>query len=116
MKTKLLICLALVLSSGLLGCSTVSDQDTCKKVTTAINQEDWVALRKLVKPEMKANGFITLWENNAKTGHAVRVGKLVNEEKNSAIYLDGQPCSKYSYALENKDGTPNPHWLQILFR
>jgi hypothetical protein len=116
MKPKLILCLALALSCGLLGCSTVTHQDICKKVTTAINKEDWAALRKLVKPEMKANGFITMWENYAKTGHAVRVGKFVSEEKNSTIYLDGEPCAKYSYILENKDGTPNPHWLQIMVR
>lgn len=84
-------------------------------VIDAINREIWAALRKLAKPGMRANEYIKLWENSAKIGHPVRVGKLINVERDSR-YLDDKPCTLYSFALENRDGTLNPHWLQISVR
>ena len=115
-KTWFIFCLALVLSGVLFGCSSIRRQEIGKRVTTAINKEDWVALRKLAKPGMRANEYISSWENSARAGHSVCVGKLLNVEKDSQYYLDNQPCTTYSFALENRDGTPNPHWLQILIR
>jgi hypothetical protein len=85
-------------------------------VTNAINAEDWDALRRLAKPGMGANEYITKWENSGRTGQAVRVGRLRNVMMDSTYSLDGKPCAEYSFALENKDGTLNPHWLQILVR
>lgn len=111
MKPKLILCLALVLSGVLVGCSSISRKNPCETVTTAINREDWVTLRRLAKPGMVANDYIPKWEK-----HPVRVGKLIRIEKDSQYHLDGKPCTIYSFEWESKDGTPNPHWLQILVR
>jgi hypothetical protein len=113
-KSKLIFGLALILSGALSGCSTVSRQDPCEVVINAINQEDWPALRKLAKPGMRANDYITMWENSARAGHDVRVGKLLTVEPKSEMH--DLTCIKYSFALSNKDGTANPHLLQIWVR
>jgi len=81
-------------------------------VTNAINCGDWNTLRRLAKPGMGANEWITMWENSKRSGHGVRVGKLVNVERDAEY--NGKRCTKYSFALENEDGTANPRWLQIL--
>lgn len=83
----------------------------CETVTTAINEGDWNTLRMLVKPGMRANEYITLWANAKKTGHAVQVGRLLNVE--TVAGTSRKPYKLYSFSLENKDGTVNPHWLQI---
>jgi hypothetical protein len=61
---------------------------------------------------MRANEWITMWENSKRSGHGVRVGTLVNVERDAEY--NGKRCTKYSFAFENEDGTANPHWLQIL--
>jgi hypothetical protein len=85
-------------------------------VTNAINRADWDVLRRLAKSGMIANGSIRSWENYEHTGYPVRVGKLISVEKESQYDLDGKPCTKYSFELESKDGTPSPHQLQVLIR
>src|ERR1041385_2181895 len=91
--------------------SSTSDQrSSYEVVTNAIDRGDWDALRRLVKPGMRANENITMWENSQRTGHAVRVGKQISVERDAE--LNGKRCTKYSFALENKDGTISPHWLR----
>jgi len=119
MKSKLILCLALVLSGGWFGCSTTKPNQFVasiqpspyEAVTAAINKQDWVALQRLAKPGMKANDYIPKWEKNP-----VRVGKLISVEKDSKYYLDGKPCTIYSFNWETKDGTPSLHQLQVLVR
>jgi len=83
-------------------------------VTNAINRGDWRSLRGLAKPGMKANEAITLWENAERSGHGFSVGKQVSIEKNAEFA--GRRCTKYSFALENKDGRASPHRLQVVIR
>ena len=116
MKLKLILCLALVLSGGLFGCSSVANRNPYEAVTTAINKEDWLALHQLTKPGMRANEYATMFENAAKTGHPMRVGKLISVEKNSKYYLDGKPCTTYSFAWETTGGTASVGELQVLTR
>jgi hypothetical protein len=85
-------------------------------VTNAISRGDWDVLRKLTTPGMRANEYVTMWENSERINHPVRVGKLLSVGKSSSYYLDGKPCTTFSFALEDKDGSPNPHLLQILMR
>jgi len=115
MKPKLILCLALVLSGGLFGCSSIGGQTPYSEVTNAINDADWSALRKLTTPEMTANRYISLWESEARSNNPIHVAKLVRVE-NSQYNVDGQPCMVYSFALEYKNGKPNPHLLQVLTR
>lgn len=91
-------------------------QGNYEMVTNAFNRADWGALRRLAKPGMKANEYIKLWESYERAGHPVRVGKLLSVEKNSQYYLDGKPCTTYSFELESKDGTPSVHRLQVVVR
>jgi hypothetical protein len=116
MDPKLILCLALVLSGGLSGCSSVASRNPYEAVTTAINNEDWIALHQLTKPGMRANEYAAMLENSAKAGHPLRVGKLISVEKNSKYYLDGKPCTTYSFAWETKDGTASVGELQVLVR
>lgn len=118
MNPKLILGLVLILSGGLLGCSTtarhssaIADQAPYEVVTAAINHEDWVALRRLAKPGMRANDYIPKWEKNP-----VRVGKLVRVERDAKYDLDGKPCTIYSFDWESKDGTRGVHQLQVLVR
>jgi hypothetical protein len=90
------------------------DRTACDLVTKAIDRGDWNTLLKLAKPGMRANESIAMWENFQRSGRAVRVGKLIGVEKNAA--LNAQQCTKYSFALESKDGTASAHWLQVLVR
>jgi hypothetical protein len=82
-----------------------------EKVTAAIDREDWDALRALTKPGMKANDYIRKWEHNP-----FRVGKLISVEKKPEFFLDGKPCTSYSFRLDFKNGSKNVHWLEILVR
>jgi len=88
--------------------------EICDTVTTAINRADWATLRVLTQPAMMANGYITSLENAARTGHPVHVGKLVNSE--TVPRMSGPPQVIYSFAIENKGETPNPHSLRIKVR
>jgi len=90
-------------------------------VTNAINQEDWAALRKLTKPAMLANNYGKGFEaeinepNPRPKRHAdYLVGKFLMVQ--SMLGVDGTTNNVYSFQLENKDGTVNPHWLQIAVR
>jgi hypothetical protein len=93
---------------------TSDDRGSYDVVTNAIDRGDWYALRRLAKPGMRANEYIMMWENPARAGHAVRVGKQTSVEKDAE--LNGQRCTKYSFALETTDGTASVHVLQILVR
>ena len=109
MKSKSLLGFALALGiCGLLGCKSLAPQDPCNAVVTALNNENWAALREMTPTDSHARGWIDAWER-----HPVRVGKLMDTREGSAF---GQPCTIYSFALQNKDGTVNPHWLQIAVR
>ena len=88
--------------------------EICDAVTMAINRSDWATLRLLTKPTMTANGYITSLENAESSGHPVHVGKMVNSE--TVPRMSGPPQVIYSFAIENKDGTPNPHSLRIKVR
>ena len=93
----------------------ISDRrSSCEVETNAIDRGDWDTLRKLAKPGMRANEYITMWENSQRTGHAVRVGKLINVERDAE--LNGKRCTKYSFALETMDGTISIHSLLVLVR
>ncbi len=92
----------------------IMDHDgTYEAVTKALNHEDWAAVRKLARPGMRANDYIVLWQNSALSGHPIRVGKLASVVNDR---LNGTPCKKYSFELENKDGTTSPHMLEVLVR
>ncbi|HWD93527.1 MAG TPA: hypothetical protein VG938_14395 [Verrucomicrobiae bacterium] len=79
----------------------------CRLVTNAINHEDWNSLRKMVKPGMLANNYL----NSSKPHIDYSVGKLLLVQ--GRIDADGRSNEVYSFALENKNGSVNPHWLQI---
>ncbi len=87
---------------------------TIATITDAINVGDWAKLRKLAKPGMRANEFITMWEDSQRTGHAVRVGKQVGVDKNAQ--LEGRRCEMFSYELLGQDGVVIPHELLIFVR
>ena len=76
-------------------------------VTNAVNGEDWKALRELAKDGMRANEYIGKWEQEP-----VRIGKspLVKTD----YKLNGQPCTKYSFELQFKNGRPNPHLFEVV--
>jgi hypothetical protein len=139
MNSKLILCLALVLNGSFIlsdanetniiastNSSTAkivnpqgrvdllqpSRENSYEVVTNAINHGDWVTLRSLAKPGMRANEYITMWENSERSGHALRVGKQI--AVNTDADLNGKRCTKYSFIFENKDGTFTPHELQIL--
>jgi hypothetical protein len=116
MKSKIILYLVIAFCGVLIGCSSMAHPDSYKEVITAINGEDWDALRKLAKPGTHANDAIKLWESCQRTGHSVCVGKLVQKEEKEKYDLDGKPYTMYSFELSYKDGMPNPHWLQILVR
>jgi hypothetical protein len=130
MKLKILLCLTLVLSGGLFGCSSevqhkensnsnvsgLSKADPVtspsaptayEAVTNAINREDWDFLRGLARKGMRANSYIEYWEK-----YPVRVGKLINVETDFS--LNGKQCTMYSFELSLRDGKAYPHWLQVI--
>ncbi len=86
----------------------------CEILVSAINRGDWAGLQTWAKPGTSANQWVQAWENAAKTGHGVRVGKFLNSQMVGGT--NQRPVKLYSYSLENKDGTVNPHWLQIKVR
>jgi hypothetical protein len=94
--------------------SPAGQSTACAVITNMVNRGDWDSLRKLAKPGTRAGDSIAAWENYRRSGHTVRVGKLVSVDKDAQ--LNGERCTKYSFALENEDGTASPHELQILVR
>ena len=84
----------------------------CGAVTNAINRGDWDSLRRLAKPGMGGSQYITMWKNARRTGHGIRVGKQIGAEHD--VEFNRKKCTRYTFALENEDGTANPHQLQIL--
>ncbi len=112
MKPKLLLCLALVLSGMVAGCAGVAHREPYEPLINAINHEDWTALRRLVKPGMQANRFISGWEK-----YPPRVAKEARVNKNAIYPEDGRPCTMYEFKFENnQDGSLNPHLLQVFVR
>ncbi len=81
-------------------------------ITNAIDRQDWGALRKLATPEMRATEYIQMWENCARAGQPVYVGKLVSIEPDAELH--GRRCVRYSFQFKSRDGTANPHLLQVL--
>ena len=88
--------------------------NVCDILISAINRGDWAALQPWAKVGTSANQSVQAWENAAKSGHPVKVGKFLNVQTVGGT--SKRPVRLYSYALENKDGTVNPHWLQIKVR
>jgi hypothetical protein len=86
----------------------------CEILVSAVNRGDWKALETWAKPGTSANQSVQAWENAAKAGHSVTVGKFLNVQTVGGT--NAKPVRLYSYSLENKDGTVNPHWLQIKVR
>jgi hypothetical protein len=86
----------------------------CDILVSAINRGDWKTLDTWAKPGTSAEQTTQIWQNAAKTGHPVKVGKFLNVQTVGGT--SKKPVRLYSYALENKDGTVNPHWLQIKVR
>ncbi len=101
--------------------SVSSLPSTCVMVTNAINQEDWATLRKLTKPGMLANNYGKSFEadiNEANPTPKTRLDYIVGKflMVQSKLEADGKTNKVYSFQLENKNGTVNPHWLQITVR
>jgi hypothetical protein len=88
--------------------------EICRTVTAAINKGDWATLRTFVKPGTHMDEYITALENATKNNHPVQVGKLLNVQ--TVAQTNDTSINLYSFSLENKDGTINPHWLQIKVR
>jgi hypothetical protein len=94
---------------------------TCVVLTNAINQEDWATLRKLVKPGMLGNNYGTRFEGEIKGANPAPkthldyiVGRFLMVQ--AKLGTNGKTNQVYSFQLENKNGTVNPHWLQITLR
>src|SRR6185312_10563488 len=86
----------------------------CDILVSAINRGDWKTLGNWAKPGTSADQTVQVWQNAAKTGHPVKVGKFLNVQTVGGT--SKKPVRLYSYALENRDGTVNSHWLQIKVR
>jgi len=86
----------------------------CELLVSAINRGDWLALKPWTKPGTASNTIVQAWQTAAKAGNPVKVGKFLNAQTVGGS--SKKPYKLYSYALENKDGTVNPHWLQIKVR
>jgi hypothetical protein len=86
----------------------------CQTVVSAINRGDWTALRGWAKSSATAKQSVDSWEQAAKSGHTVKVGKFLNVQTVGGTSKTSYRL--YSYSLENQDGTVNPHWLQIKVR
>jgi hypothetical protein len=90
-------------------------------VTNDKNHEDWTTLRKLTKPGMLANNYGEPFETKINESNPTPkihldyvVGNfLIVQSKPEA---DGKTNKVYSFELKNKNGTVNPHWLQITIR
>ena len=86
----------------------------CETLVNAINRGDWAALNEWGKPGTTAGESVATWQKAAAAGHPVKVGKFLNAQTVGSA--SKKPYKLYSFALENKDGTVNPHWLQIKVR
>jgi hypothetical protein len=86
----------------------------CENLVGAINRGDWAALQAWAKPGTTANESLTNWQKAAESGHPVKVGKFLNAQTVGGT--SQRPYKLYSFSMENKDGTVNPHWLQIKVR
>jgi hypothetical protein len=86
----------------------------CLTLVSAINRGDWGALKEWAKPGTTTNESLTMWQKAAESGHPVQVGKLLNAQTVGGTKQ--KPFRLYSFSMENKDGTVNPHWLQIKVR
>jgi len=86
----------------------------CEILVSAINRGDWEALKPWTKPGTSSNATVRAWEDAAKAGNPVKVGKFLNGQ--TVGETSKKPYKLYSYSLENKDGSVNPHWLQIKVR
>jgi hypothetical protein len=93
----------------------------CVIVTNAINQEDWATLQKLTRPGMLANNYGRSFEAETNKANPTPemhldyfVGKFLMVQTRPGA--DGKTNQVYSFQLENKNGTVNPHWLQITVR
>jgi hypothetical protein len=86
----------------------------CDTLVSAINRGDWDALKDWAKPGTTTNETLTTWQKAAETGHPVKVGKFLNAQTVGGT--SQKPYKLYSFSMENKDGTANPHWLQIKVR
>lgn len=86
----------------------------CDILVTAINRQDWAALTPWTKPGTSSNTTVQAWQEAAKAGNPVKVGKFLNGQTVGSA--SKKPYKLYSYSLENKDGSVNPHWLQIKVR
>ena len=60
------------------------------------------------------NEYISSLQDATKTNHPVQVGKLLNVQ--TVAETNHTSIKLYSFSLRNKDGTVNPHWLQIKVR
>jgi len=83
----------------------------CDTLISAINRGDWTALKAFAKPGSTATESLMTWQRAADSGHPVKVGKFLNAQTVGGT--SQRPYKLYSFSLENKDGTVNPHWLQI---
>ena len=86
----------------------------CETVVSAINRGDWAALEGWAKVGTTAKESVVAWQQAANSGRPVKVGKFLNVQTVGGT--SKKPYKLYSYSLENKDGTVNPHWLQIKVR
>ena len=86
----------------------------CELLVSAINRGDWEALKPWTKPGTSSNTTVRAWQEAAKTGNSVKVGKFLSSQTVGGT--SKKPYKLYSYSLENKDGSVNPHWLQIKVR
>jgi hypothetical protein len=86
----------------------------CDILVSAINRQDWAALKPWTKPGTSSIATVQAWEDAAKAGNPVKVGKFLNAQ--TVGEASKKPYKLYSYSLENKDGSVNPHRLQIKVR
>lgn len=93
----------------------------CVTVTNAINHEDVATLQKLIKPGMLADAYPSWFRSVTNKNGSVPqmtigyyVGKLLIVQ--DRVGSDGRTNKVYSFEEVNKDGTVNPHWLQITVR
>jgi hypothetical protein len=86
----------------------------CEILVSAVNRGDWAVLQSWAKPGTSAATAVQTWQNAAKAGNPVKVGKFLNAQTVGGT--SKKPLRLYSFSLENKDGTVNPHWLQIKVR
>src|SRR5262249_52840050 len=114
LRIQLLLCIVAISSSSCAKHDPAAERvegasasRECEAVTSAMNREDWRALRALAKPSARANEYIARWEKDP-----VRVEKLDHVERD--VKLDERRCTKYSFRMQFKDGRTHPHVLEIL--